>query len=155
VLEDCAATLGAREGAVARELTKHFETVRRGPLMELARMFATEEVLRGEIVLLVGPPGAEDGEVGEAALDAKLRKALESNSVKDAASIVSGETGQPREQMPHLEQRSAKMRGRSIHWRRIQRSAGWGSGTRRSRSTTCSPFLKSEIRNACQSSPTV
>jgi 16S rRNA (cytidine1402-2'-O)-methyltransferase len=96
VLEDCAATLGAREGAVARELTKHFETVRRGPLLELARAFATEEVLRGEIVLLVGPPGEADADIGEAALDEKLRTALESNSVKDAAAIVSGETGQPR-----------------------------------------------------------
>lgn len=95
-LEDCAAVLGAREGAVARELTKHFETVRRGPLQELARLFATEEVLRGEIVLLVGPPAADAGEIGEAELDARLRVALEKNSVKDAAAIVSGETGQPR-----------------------------------------------------------
>ena len=96
VLEDCAAVLGEREGAVARELTKHFETVRRGPLAELARMFATDEVLRGEIVLLIGPPGEADGAIGEEALDTRLRAALMNNSVKDAAAIVSGETGQPR-----------------------------------------------------------
>ncbi|MFO1117428.1 MAG: 16S rRNA (cytidine(1402)-2'-O)-methyltransferase [Beijerinckiaceae bacterium] len=96
VLEDCAAVLGAREAAVARELTKHFETVRRGPLQELARIFATDEVLRGEIVLLVGPPAAGVGDIGEADLDARIRAALAGNSVKDAAAIVSGETGQPR-----------------------------------------------------------
>ena len=96
VLEDCGAVLGAREAAVARELTKHFETVRRGTLQDLARIFATDEVLRGEIVLLVGPPVAGAVELGEADLDARIRAALERNSVKDAAAIVSGETGQPR-----------------------------------------------------------
>ena len=77
-------------------MTKHFETVRRGPLADLARQFATDEVLRGEIVLLVGPPGEGQGETSEADLDARLRVALAANSVKDAAAIVSGETGQPR-----------------------------------------------------------
>ena len=95
-LDDLAAVLGAREAAIARELTKHFEQVRRGSLPDLAAALAVEAPPRGEIVLLVGPPGATDGEVGEAALDEKLRKALEVNSVKDAAAIVSGETGQPR-----------------------------------------------------------
>jgi 16S rRNA (cytidine1402-2'-O)-methyltransferase len=94
-LADCATVLGARDAAVARELTKHFETVRRGALPDLARELATEE-LRGEIVLLVGPPAADAREVGEADLDARIVAALADNSVKDAASIVAGETGQPR-----------------------------------------------------------
>ncbi len=94
-LADCATVLGARDAAVARELTKHFETVRRGALPDLARELATEE-LRGEIVLLVGPPTADAREVGEADLDARIVAALADNSVKDAASIVAGETGQPR-----------------------------------------------------------
>lgn len=94
-LADCAVVLGARDAAVARELTKHFETVRRGALPDLARELATEE-LRGEIVLLVGPPAADAREMGEADLDARILAALADNSVKDAASIVAGETGQPR-----------------------------------------------------------
>ncbi|MDE2363019.1 MAG: 16S rRNA (cytidine(1402)-2'-O)-methyltransferase [Hyphomicrobiales bacterium] len=94
-LADCASVLGARDAAVARELTKHFETVRRGPLADLAREIAGTE-LRGEIVLLVGPPGEDAQEIGEADLDARIRAALSENSVKDAASIVAGETGQPR-----------------------------------------------------------
>jgi 16S rRNA (cytidine1402-2'-O)-methyltransferase len=95
-LADCAAVLGARDAAMARELTKHFETVRRGPLEDLAREIADGEPPRGEIVVLIGPPGESAAEISEATLDDRIRAALESNSVKDAAAIVSGETGQPR-----------------------------------------------------------
>ncbi len=95
-LADCAAVLGAREAAVARELTKHFENVRRGPLPDLAREIADGEPLRGEIVLLVGPPLEGAAEISEASLDERLRAAMKTNSVKDAAAIVAGETGQPR-----------------------------------------------------------
>ena len=94
-LADCAATLGAREAAVARELTKHFETVRRGALSELARDIADEQ-LRGEIVLLVGPPSENARETRDLDVDARIVEALATNSVKDAASIVAGETGEPR-----------------------------------------------------------
>lgn len=45
-----------REGAMARELTKLHEEVVRGPLGELARDVAERESLKGEVVLLVGPP---------------------------------------------------------------------------------------------------
>jgi 16S rRNA (cytidine1402-2'-O)-methyltransferase len=95
-LADCAAVLGARDAAMARELTKHFETVRRGPLEELAHEIAEGEPPRGEIVILIGPPGESAVEIGGTALDDRIRAALDSNSVKDAAAIVSGETGQPR-----------------------------------------------------------
>ena len=99
VLEDCAATLGAREGAVARELTKHFETVRRGTLGELASALASEDPPRGEIVLLVGPPGEGISGITPEDVDARLRKALETLSVKDATAVVAAETGQPRRQV--------------------------------------------------------
>ncbi|MFV0280449.1 MAG: 16S rRNA (cytidine(1402)-2'-O)-methyltransferase [Rhodoblastus sp.] len=95
-LADCAAVLGAREAAVARELTKHFENVRRGPLGALAREIAAGEPLRGEIVLLIGPPAEDAAEVSDASLDERLRASMTKNSVKDAAAIVAGETGQPR-----------------------------------------------------------
>ncbi len=95
-LADLAAVLGRREAAIARELTKYFETVRRGFLPDLASAVAEEAMPKGEIVLLVGPPGAEEqGELLQD-LDAKLGKALETLSVKDAAAVVSAETGQPR-----------------------------------------------------------
>ena len=79
-LEDCAAVLGTREAAVARELTKHFESVRRGPLPELAREIAEGEPLRGEIVLLVGPPMEGAAEISEASIDDRIRAAMMSIS---------------------------------------------------------------------------
>ena len=87
--------LGDREAAVCRELTKKFETVRRGSLSKLAAEFADEPTPRGEIVLLVGPPG-QNAEIDAGDLDEKLREALTKHSVKDAAAVVSAQTGVPR-----------------------------------------------------------
>jgi len=96
VVEDLAAVLGDRPAAMARELTKHFETVRRGSLPDLAAALAAEEPPKGEIVLLVGPPGSGAVEATADGLDDRLLRALETLSVKDAAAVVSAETGQPR-----------------------------------------------------------
>jgi 16S rRNA (cytidine1402-2'-O)-methyltransferase len=94
-LEDLAAVLGDRPAAVCRELTKRFETVRRGTLARLAAEFAAEQPPKGEIVLVVGPPGdAESADADE--VDAKIEATLAKHSVKDAAAIVAGETGLPR-----------------------------------------------------------
>ncbi|MFO1124304.1 MAG: 16S rRNA (cytidine(1402)-2'-O)-methyltransferase [Methylocystis sp.] len=98
-LADCAAVLGARDAAIARELTKMFESVRRGALDELAAALAGEEPPKGEIVLLVAPPGAGAAQASAADLDAKIEEALTAHSVKDAASVVSAATGQPRRQV--------------------------------------------------------
>ncbi len=98
-LEDLAAVLGPRDAAIARELTKHYETVRRGTLSELAAALAEEGPPKGEIVLLVGPPGDDAVQTSPEDLDAKLVAALETLSVKDAASVVSADTGQPRRQV--------------------------------------------------------
>jgi len=95
-LRDLAAVLGPREAAIARELTKYFETVRRGLLPDLAAAIADEATPKGEIVLLVAPPGAEGQGESREELDAKIGRALETLSVKDAAAVVSAETGQPR-----------------------------------------------------------
>ena len=98
-LEDLHAVLGSRDAAIARELTKHFETVRRGTLADLAAALAQEDPPKGEIVLLVGPPQEGAQALSAEDLDARLSKALETHSVKDAAAIVAGETGQPRRQV--------------------------------------------------------
>ncbi|MEJ0094435.1 MAG: 16S rRNA (cytidine(1402)-2'-O)-methyltransferase [Methylocella sp.] len=95
-LADLSAVLGPREAAMARELTKYYETVRRGQLPDLAAAVAGEAPPKGEIVLLVGPPGSDAPHESAEELDAKLNKALETLSVKDAAAVVSAATGQPR-----------------------------------------------------------
>jgi 16S rRNA (cytidine1402-2'-O)-methyltransferase len=90
-LADMADAFGARAAAVARELTKRFEEVRRGPLSELAAHYASNAA-RGEVTIVVGPPEQDDPED----LDGRLRAALATNSLKDAAALVATATGLPR-----------------------------------------------------------
>jgi 16S rRNA (cytidine1402-2'-O)-methyltransferase len=90
-LMDLLAVFGDRSAAVARELTKRFETVERGTVSYLADLF-TREPPRGEITLLIGPPESDDPED----LDGRLRVALATQTVKDAAALVSTATGLPR-----------------------------------------------------------
>jgi 16S rRNA (cytidine1402-2'-O)-methyltransferase len=93
-LKDMADILGPREGAIARELTKLHEEVRRGALDELAAHYAGAPP-RGEIVVLVGPPAAE-GPADSAQIDALLIQALPFMPVKAAASLVAEATGSSR-----------------------------------------------------------
>jgi 16S rRNA (cytidine1402-2'-O)-methyltransferase len=102
MLADAAAVLGDRPAVVARELTKLFETVRRGSLPQLAEEFAREGPPKGEIVVLIGEAGERKGrEVDEvdAALDEKLTAALGRHSIKDAAALVADETGRPKREV--------------------------------------------------------
>ncbi len=95
VLADLAAVLGSRPAAVARELTKKFETVRRGTVTALAELFADEGPPKGEVVILVGPPQETDAPAA-LDIDEKLAAALAVFSLKDAATVVAAETGLPR-----------------------------------------------------------
>lgn len=88
--------LGERPAAVARELTKRFEECRRGSLAELAAHYRTHEAL-GEIVLVVGPPAAVSSADDDAeTIEAKLKTALATLGVRDAADRVAAQTGLPR-----------------------------------------------------------
>jgi len=94
-LADLAAELGDREAAVCRELTKAHEEVRRGCLGELAAHYAHAGEPKGEIVLVVAPPGEAPPPAADD-VDAMLRAALAGGSVKDAAAAVATATGLPR-----------------------------------------------------------
>lgn len=60
-LADCAEVFGAdRSAAVCRELTKHYEEIKRGPLGELARWAA--DGVRGEITVVIGGAAPASGE---------------------------------------------------------------------------------------------
>ena len=97
-LADMEAVFGPRPAAVARELTKLHEEVRRGSLDELASHYAAAGAPRGEVVIVV------DGERGDTAqpvlsdadIDARLDRLLAGGTVRDAAATLSAETGLPR-----------------------------------------------------------
>jgi len=100
-LADIAAVLGPREAAVARELTKLHEEVRRGTPAELAAHYEAAPP-KGEIVIVVGPPQADAAEQQaerRAGLDERLRAALATRSVRDAAAEVAAATGLPRREV--------------------------------------------------------
>ncbi len=82
--------LGAREAAVARELTKKFEEVVTGTLAELAARYAETEA-KGEIVLIVGPPIEETFESGD--VDSALADALQTMPVSKAAGQIAKRFG--------------------------------------------------------------
>ena len=122
-LEDLAAVLGPRQAAIARALTKHYATGRRGNLAALAAALAIEDPPRGEIVLLVGPPDEHTPVADPQDLDARIGRALATLSVKDAASVVSAETGQPRRQVYARAVELAAARTRDLNSRETPRDA--------------------------------
>ena len=109
-LADMAAILGDRNAAVARELTKRHEEIRRGRLAALAEHYRDAGAPRGEAVIVVGPPEpAAPIEADE--LDDRLRALLAAHSLRDAVTRFAAETGIARrilyERALALQQRNA------------------------------------------------
>lgn len=92
-LADMATVLGARAGAVARELTKLHEDVSRGTLADLADTYKGRDV-KGEIVILVAPPSEEAA--SDEVVRQKIAAALEHMTLRDAAKAVSEALGVPK-----------------------------------------------------------
>ena len=94
-LADMALVLGDRPAAVARELTKLHEEVRRGSLAELATLYGAEVAPKGEIVVVIAPPEVPPPP-NELELELMLVGRLSNLSVRDAASEVAQITKVPR-----------------------------------------------------------
>jgi 16S rRNA (cytidine1402-2'-O)-methyltransferase len=92
-LADMALAFGPREAVVARELTKLYETILRGPLDVLAAD-PRFEAPKGEIVVLVSPGREEAATAADA--DVALADALSRLSPAEAASEVAKALGLPR-----------------------------------------------------------
>ena len=93
-LSDMAEILSDRNVAVARELTKRYEEVRRGRLSALAEHYREAGPPRGEVVIVVGPPEPEAPR--EADIDTRFDRLLDTHSLRDAVAQLAAETGIPR-----------------------------------------------------------
>ena len=95
-LKDMAAVFGPRPAAVARELTKLYETVVRGPLDTLAAD-PKLQAPKGEVVVLVG--AGEEAELSAADAEAALAEAVQRLGPSEAAAEVARATGLPRREL--------------------------------------------------------
>ncbi len=90
-LEHLQQSLGDRQAAVGRELTKMYEECPRGSLSDLIKHY-TNKPPKGECVVLVHGL-AELAVMDDAAIDAALRDALARLSVKEAVAEVTAASG--------------------------------------------------------------
>ncbi len=100
-LATLAEVLPGRSGVVAREMTKLHEEVARGEVQELSAAFAARE-LKGEVVLLVGPParGSKSRSPDEGDVRAQVEAAVTAGATrKDAVRDVAAKTGLPRNEV--------------------------------------------------------
>ena len=108
--ERCGAS---RPAAVARELTKQFEEVRRGTLGDLAAYYA-DAAVRGEVVLVVGGRPEDDGASADpAAVQARARALHDAGATsRDVARALAEEFGLPRNEAYRLAAESREADGR-------------------------------------------
>ncbi len=96
-LSQMSQVLGIRSAAVARELTKLHEEVRRGTLADLAAQYADAPAPKGEVTVLVSPPHAPEVDMGK--LDAALDAALPFMPLKAASDMLAGLFDIPRKEI--------------------------------------------------------
>lgn len=87
-LADIAEVLGQRDVAVTRELTKLYEEAVRGEAGAVGALLAERETIKGEITLVVSPPGEEAPPAPETVDEALLAAAAGLPAAKAAAEIA-------------------------------------------------------------------
>lgn len=90
--------LGDREAGVAREITKRFEECVTGTLSQLAERYA-EAPPKGEIVVIVAPPGEARASEEGIDVDAALREAMKRLPASKAAAEIAKRTGLDRREL--------------------------------------------------------
>lgn len=100
-LEDCLSILGNRPCALARELTKKFEEVKRENLEDILAQRASL-MLKGEMVLCIGGTSETSPSFSKEEIKALLQSLLPNHSLKEASQIVAKETGYSRTEIYSL-----------------------------------------------------
>lgn len=100
-LRDAHNSLGVRKAAVCREISKKFEQVVRGDLLELATRYENDGPPKGEIVVVIAPNDQSEASPSEFGVDVDLvlKKALEHMSVKSAAAFVAEISGKRKKEL--------------------------------------------------------
>lgn len=107
-LASLAQAFPAREGALARELTKLHEEVVRAPLPELAATIAARDSVKGEVVLVISPPASAEKshDIGDDDIaDALERLIADGMRRTEAVRIVAERTGAPRHRVYEIAHR--------------------------------------------------
>jgi 16S rRNA (cytidine1402-2'-O)-methyltransferase len=97
-LADIADILGNRPVAVGRELTKLHEEIMRGAARDVLAGLARRDNLKGEITLVVGPPGEHSAAAHQDDVDSALRETLASMPASRAAADVARRFGLSKKQ---------------------------------------------------------
>lgn len=92
-LADIEAVLSSRNMVLARELTKLHEEVLRGTAAEIRAVLEARESVKGEIVLVIGPPDNAPEEASEDQIEEAITEALKDNSTSKAAALVAKNLG--------------------------------------------------------------
>jgi 16S rRNA (cytidine1402-2'-O)-methyltransferase len=98
-LDDVHDVLGNRQIAVARELTKAFEEVLRGPVAAVLEAFRQRPAVKGELTLIIaGAEPKEAAEIDDKAIRAALAKRIAEYGLsrRDAVNAVAAEWGLPK-----------------------------------------------------------
>ena len=98
-LKDMTHVFGAREAALARELTKKFEEIQRGSLKALSDYYKKADLPKGELIILVSPPSTKNTVLPHSEVDSLLKKALKKSTLKDAVTAVVSATGAPKKEV--------------------------------------------------------
>ena len=104
-LRSMLAFLGDRPAAVARELTKRHEEIRRESISLLLDYYHGIAPPKGEIVIVVGPP-LKKNNLSNSDLDALILKQLQTLSVRDATAKLAFDTKLPKR---HIYSRAIKL----------------------------------------------
>ena len=99
MLKDVLETLGDRQIAIVREITKKFEEVRRGTVSNLITWYEQNGEPKGELVLVISGKSDEITELTPESLTDLITKTLKKKSVRDTVEEITALTKYPKKQI--------------------------------------------------------